>query len=371
MRRHGNLQNLAKGLLPIVVLALTLAACNDCSPKNTPPVLPAPIPTTPDARPHDDIPRGKPPVRPMDDRPSDGDLGRKPDVVPDDIPDVTPDGDEIVVTQSHSGGKTSRPSAGQDYDPFGEGDDEPETKPALNADDYKVVLDVTDQITLGSNATLRVWIGLENYIPKPIPSTTRDDTTIPASLGDYARITPYAPDFEVGPEESQVMRIVDSGSAVLFSLKPTKEGEFLISARIELYDNPDLMGVAVPKTSDIVSVVVTVDKKAAVKSHLGQLGDIAWDEFLKFWGALVVLLLGALYFIIRKFVKKKTGYGGDSSHAYGGGGSFSTDEPAQPSEPSSSGETVDDPFAAGESGESAEDPFASGESGESGEDPFA
>ena len=238
-------------------------------------------------------------------------------------------------------------------DPF---EEEP-SKPALNADDYKVALDVTNEITLNSTATLRVWIGLENYLPREIPTTARDTTTIPANLGDYARITPYAPDFSVGPEESQVMRIVPSGSSVLFSLTPQKEGEFLISARIELYDNPDLVGVAIPKTSDIVSVVVKVDTKAAVKSHLGELGSIAWSEFLKFWGAIVALILGALYFIIRKSVKKKTGFSGDTSNAYGG---YTPTEPEQPADtgtiPESSasgGDLVDDPFADG--GEGADD----------------
>ena len=238
----------------------------------------------------------------------------------------------------------------------GDGDtfEEEPSKPALNADDYKVALDVTNEITLNSTATLRVWIGLENYLPRAIPTTVRDTTTIPASLGDYARITPYAPDFTVGPEESQVMRIVPSGSSVLFSLTPEREGEFLISARIELYDNPDLVGVAIPKTSDIVSVVVTVDTKAAVKSRLGELGDIAWKEFIKFWGAIVALILGALYFIIRKSVKKKTGFSGDANNAYGGYTPIEPDQPAgSGSIPESSGpggEVVDDPFADGADG---------------------
>ena len=251
-------------------------------------------------------------------------------------------------------------------DPF----EEETSKPALNADDYKVALDVTNEITLNSTATLRVWIGLENYMPREIPTTARDTTTIPANLGDYARITPYAPDFTVGPEESQVMRIVPSGSAVLFSLTPEKEGEFLISARIELYDNPDLMGVAIPKTSDIVSVVVKVDTKAAVKSHLGELGSIAWSEFLKFWGAIVALILGAIYFIIRKSVKKKTGFSGDTSNAYGGY------TPAEPDQPADTGTA---PEPSGPGGDIVDDPFADGAGDDGGDladisdedDPFA
>ena len=371
-----------KGLLPVAFLWLVLVACNNCSPKIQPPeeifIAPTPYTTVPD-KPREN----RPPKDGVDARPVDPGIS----VTSDDFPsggyedvgsgvggdilgdvDLPYDDDETPVTPAASG-RAQRPSAAQDFDPFAgsgeEGEEEPAAKPALNADDYKVALDVTNEITLNSNATLRVWIGLENYLPKPIPTTARDTTTIPASLGDYARITPYAPDFTVGPEESQVMRIVPSGSSVLFSLTPEREGEFLISAKIELYDNPDLVGVAVPKTSDIVSVVVKVDTKAAVKSHLGQLGDVAWTEFLKFWGAIVTLLLGALYFIIHRSVKKRTGYAGDKSKAYGGGAS-AADEPetfdpgSTPDPAESEGDIPDDPFATEEPGETGEreDPFA-------------
>ena len=367
MSRHGILQILSKGILPVVCLVIALAACNNCSPKV------APGQAKDDIAVVDHIEKTKADVnysqkayreRVPENQPhwdNEGDLGDSPDVGAD-----YPDDDETPVTPSHSG-KTSRPSAASDFDPFsGDGDDEPAERPALNADDYKVALDVTNEITLGSNATLRVWIGLENYLPKPIPTTSRDTTTIPATLGDYARITPYAPDFTVGPEESQVMRIVPSGSSVLFSLTPEKEGEFLISARIELYDNPDLMGVAVPKTSDIVSVVVKVDTKAAVKSHLGELGTITWSELKKFWAAIVAVFFGAILFLFRKFVRKKTGYSADGSD-YGGGDTYTPSEPAQTTDTSDTGgDAVDDPFADGadtggdlaDSGDEPEDPFA-------------
>lgn len=368
MSRHGILQILSKGILPVVCLVIALAACNNCSPKVSRETVKAENNAVADRvemTKAENYSYGRYVERAPEDQPyggNEGDLGDSPDVGAD-YPD---DDDETPVTPSHSG-KTTRPSVATDFDPFsGEGDDEPAERPALNADDYKVALDVTNEITLGSNATLRVWIGLENYLPKPIPTTSRDTTTIPASLGDYARITPYAPDFTVGPEESQVMRIVPSGSSVLFSLTPEKEGEFLISARIELYDNPDLMGVAVPKTSDIVSVVVKVDTKAAVKSHLGELGTITWSELKKFWAAIVAVFFGAILFLFRKFVRKKTGYSADGSD-YGGGDTYTPSEPAQTTDTSDTGgDVVDDPFADGadtsgdlaDSGDEPEDPFA-------------
>ena len=365
MSRHGILQILSKGILPVVCLVIALAACNNCSPKvsretvsyqdnaaaDVVKMTPAEADRMEKAY-RERVPENQPHWD------NEGDLGDSPDVGAD-YPD---DDDETPVTSSHSG-KTTRPSVATDFDPFsGEGDDEPAERPALNADDYKVALDVTNEITLNSTATLRVWIGLENYIPKAIPTTVRDTTTIPANLGDYARITPYAPDFTVGPEESQVMRIVPSGSSVLFSLTPEKEGEFLISAKIELYDNPDLVGVAIPKTSDIVSVVVKVDTKAAVKSHLGELGTITWAELKKFWAAIVAVFFGALLFLFRKFVRKKTGYAADGSEI---SGQYSSSESYTPSEP----ETTE----SGGDGEMTEDPFPSADEGgdiPEGEDPF-
>ena len=361
----------AKGLLLVAFMWLAMLACGNCSPKMQPPAE-TPVVTEHNhkngvtvvrayaekAR-RDDLPD----ERPEESRPMleyavpDGDMGDMDDG------DYFDDEDETPVTTSSGRTNTrpsTRPSQAQDFDPFsgdGEGEEEP-SKPALNADDYKVALDVTNEITLSGTATLRVWIGLENYIPKAIPTTVRDTTTIPASLGDYARITPYAPDFTVGPEESQVMRIVPSGSSVLFSLTPEKEGEFLISARIELYDNPDLVGVAIPKTSDIVSVVVKVDTKRAVKSGLSELGAITWKEVKKFWAAIVAIFFGALLFLFRKFVRKKTGYAANGND---GAGSY-TSEP-ESTEAGGGGDMADDPFPPADEGDGGdladgEDPFA-------------
>ena len=355
----------AKGLLLIAFLWLALAACNNCSPKMQPQeevigsgpgtILPQPYErmNRPDEQPME-RPNQRPQMEePVGDVPA-GDMGN----VDDD--DYYEDVEPVTTSSGHtsSGHTTSRPSQAQDFDPFAEDGEEEPSKPALNADDYKVALDVTNEITLNSTATLRVWIGLENYIPKAIPTTVRDTTTIPANLGDYARITPYAPDFTVGPEESQVMRIVPSGSSVLFSLTPEKEGEFLISAKIELYDNPDLVGVAIPKTSDIVSVVVKVDTKAAVKSRFGELFEITWAELKKFWAAIMVVFFGALLFLFRKFVRKKTGYAANGND---GAGSF-TSEPAQTGS-GGGGDMADDPFPPADEGDGGdladgEDPFA-------------
>jgi hypothetical protein len=36
--------------------------------------------------------------------------------------------------------------------------------------------------------------------------------------------------------------------------------------------------------------------------------EVFWKQFMNFYTALVVLVLGALLFVIRRYIKKKTGY---------------------------------------------------------------
>ena len=90
----------------------------------------------------------------------------------------------------------------------------------------------------------------------------------------------------------------------------------------------------------------TVDKKAAVKSRFGQLGNIAWDEFVKFWGALVALLFGVALFVVRKFFRKKTGYDGSGESTPSTGSSdavesFDTEGSADAGESSETGDLED------------------------------
>ena len=139
----------------------------------------------------------------------------------------------------------------------------------FNPDDYSAVLDVTKELELHQKGDLRVWIGMEDFVPEDEADMVRKEINFPANEGNFARITPYAPDFKIEPEESQVMRITPSGSSVLFTIIPEKKGEFKISAKIELFDNPYFDGVPIPKTTNIVSVVV----RKFVRKKTGFMGD--------------------------------------------------------------------------------------------------
>ena len=183
----------------------------------------------------------------------------------------------------------------------------------FNPDDYAAVLDVTQELELHQKGDLRVWVGMTGKSPEDDDEMLRGSVSFSAEEGNFARITPYAPDFKIEPEESQIMRIVPSGSSVMFTIIPQKKGNFRISAKVELFDNPYFDGVPTPKTTNIVSVAVTVDPIMTVKDRLHQLGTIVWEAFMKFWVAVVALIFGALLFMARKLVKRKTGFMGEEN----------------------------------------------------------
>ena len=227
----------------------------------------------------------------------------------------------------------------------------------FNPDDYSAVLDVTKELELHQKGDFRVWIGMTGEVPEDDDEMLRGSVDFPANEGNYARITPYAPDFLFEPEESQVMRIVPSGSSVLFTIIPQKKGTFKISAKIELFDNPYFEGVPSPKTTNIVSVVVTVDPWVNFVAGLKKMGKVAWDAFMKFWGAIVALIFGALLFMTRKFVRKKTGFLGDGVES----SSLSGGSDSAPGQSSAITESPEEPESEGGEGEDGVDYFDVGE----------
>ena len=68
-----------------------------------------------------------------------------------------------------------------------------------------------------------------------------------------------------------------------------------------MFDNEDCIGTPVIKPAQVLSVRVNVD-------YGDEIWKPVWSYFLRFWYAFVALFFGALFFVIRKFVKKKTGY---------------------------------------------------------------
>ncbi|MFA6402499.1 MAG: hypothetical protein WCX31_12895 [Salinivirgaceae bacterium] len=193
---------------------------------------------------------------------------------------------------------------------FGISDDDSiqQAEPPVKLDDYKVVLAVDENLALNQKGEMRVWIGANEIEPSFSQGMAKDATTIPSGIGQYAKITPYAPDFEVSPAEMKCIRIDPSGSDVRFSIKPTKKGSLKVSANIELYSTADCSGPMVPKTAATLSVNVNVDVWQVIADKLKEMGTVFWDKFISFWGALIALIFAVFLFIIRRKLKKKTGF---------------------------------------------------------------
>jgi len=175
-------------------------------------------------------------------------------------------------------------------------------------DDYIVKIAVEENIKMDETGELRVWIGAKDHKIQFDSGMVQDETSIPASIGQYARITPYAPDFKVNPSEIKCIRIHPSGSDVRFALTPKKTGNLKVSANIELFYSVDCTGASVPKTAKTLSVFVTIDKKNIIGRGLKEIGIVFWNKFLSFWGAFVSLLFALLLFMIRRKLKRKTGF---------------------------------------------------------------
>ncbi|MBO7491438.1 MAG: hypothetical protein J6T59_03245 [Bacteroidales bacterium] len=187
-----------------------------------------------------------------------------------------------------------------------------DTNSPQEANDYMAISTITkNKMTMEETNKLRVWIGDESeaskYRPKEDSEMAHDTIVFPDVKATYARITPNAPDFEVEPK-SFIVPISPKGVEKTFILKPLQEGSFQVSAEIELFDNKECIGVGYPVASGEVIVEVGVDNIGHFKKFLRRLGSELGVQFEKFWAALLVVVFGALIFVIRKFIKKKTVY---------------------------------------------------------------
>jgi len=179
---------------------------------------------------------------------------------------------------------------------------------SINAEKYQVDLNATEKVNLNEKGKFIVGIGLVGqYHPNEHSNMVHDSDTIESSTATYARITPDTANFQFEPK-SKIVPIVPTGSEVVFVMTPMKEGTYDVGATIELFDNEECTGIGIPKASGEVSVMVTVDRAGNIKSHLREMDSEFWKQLKKFWAALLILVFGALLFVIRKYVKKKTGY---------------------------------------------------------------
>lgn len=210
---------------------------------------------------------------------------------------------------------TSDPLQGLDFDT--ETSEDIPVEEAAKADvsneseDFKVVLTADENLKLQEKGELTVWIGFEENKVEVTAGKAQDETSIPASIGQYAKITPFAPNFEVSPVEYSCIRIHPSGSEVRFVLTPTTAGDYEVSANIEIFDNSECSGTPIPKSAAKLTVLVEVDRKQNIINKGNEMGEVLWDKFMIFWGALLALGFGFILYLIRRKMKKKTGFDGE------------------------------------------------------------
>lgn len=175
---------------------------------------------------------------------------------------------------------------------------------AAKLDEYKVVLGADPLIKMpGVPGELRVWIGSSSVDPNLPGHMTKATGTLPA-IGETAKVTPFAPAFDIEPIESICMGIDRTGSAVRFRLRPTRVGTFNVGADVQLFHSSDCSGAPVPKSTETLQITVVVDKDEVLQERTKRLREILWEKFLDFWGLSVALFFALLLFLIRGRLKK-------------------------------------------------------------------
>ena len=183
-------------------------------------------------------------------------------------------------------------------------------KSAPNVGDYEIRLGVAKTIKKGSQGEMTVRIGLpENLVEKDTTEVSNSRYVAPSEVGVYARVTPRASDFIIEPNEPQLVLVKPNGStAASFLLTPKQLGEFKVDAKVEFFSTDDFSSIVAPQWTNTLSVNVIVDKAERKINRGEELDKVSWTNFKGFYEALVALVFAALLFVIRKFIKKKTGY---------------------------------------------------------------
>jgi len=190
----------------------------------------------------------------------------------------------------------------------------------LKDDDFEANIDASKRIKLGDKGKLKVRISMKKHELEVDEDMKRK--TIPlisAYTGAYARITPSADDFIISPDNPKliaydnvaIVRVDSTGVEVQYTIIPQKSGKLNAGASIDLFDNRECTGDP-----------LTINPNALIKVRVNYwkaIWDPVWEGFTYFWCAFVALVFGALLFVVRKFIKEKTGYSDDLKDKIFGG----------------------------------------------------
>jgi len=184
-------------------------------------------------------------------------------------------------------------------------------EPGIDPKQYNVDLDVVPDMKKDKEYLMQVKVVLPKYETEPSPGMVRGSKVLYAEAVNYVHVTPIAPGFDINPAESKIIEFDPTGTEVQFKIIPREKGPQMISAEVELLQNADGSGDVKSKSSGQVSVIVKVDGWGIIEGGLKDLFGVVWKIFKNYWPAFVTLVFGALLFVARKYIKKKTGYGGD------------------------------------------------------------
>jgi len=195
--------------------------------------------------------------------------------------------------------------------PYNPGDGEEQVvgaSPTSVEKDFIAKLSASKRIYLERKGQFFVWIGLKEYLPRKRKKMVEDTVVVPANPGAYVRITPHAPELKLD-KEYEIVPLRERGVTVEFDFIPEKLGPCSIDAKIEVSNDPNNWENSYPiRPEDNLTVKVRVDRMEKIRTRLGLMDEEAWKTFQRFWAAFMALLFGALLYVIRKYVKKKTGY---------------------------------------------------------------
>lgn len=181
--------------------------------------------------------------------------------------------------------------------------------PTVDNGEYEIRLGATKLVNKDSSGEITVRIGLPGKLPEKDSTEVYNSLYVGAEdVSTYARVTPRAPDFIVEPAEPQIVKVKPS-TAVSFSLIPKKVGEYSVRAQVEFSSTEDFSSIEDSQWTNSLKVNVKVIPDVRKANRIEDLIKTVWKYLTKFWEAFVALFFGALLFVIRKFIKKKTGYG--------------------------------------------------------------
>lgn len=176
--------------------------------------------------------------------------------------------------------------------------------------EYEANLTADGEFKSGKYTGVTVWIGTEKYKREKKSGQVRDSVIIHnIAEAKFAKVTLSAPDFEVQDSTYKYLKIDPTGASEVFWLKPKQDqGDFSVTATVTLYDDESCTGIGTTKSVDPLLVSVKVDHKNIFQAAVDKVCQFFVDKTAEFCIAVITFVFVSLLFVVKRKVKKKTGY---------------------------------------------------------------